>query len=257
MTASFGDIIRRWRAIRRYSQLDLSLEAEISARHLSFLESGRANPSRAMVLTLSSALAMPRSAANLAMRAAGFAPAFPQLADDAPDLAPVRAAVDMTLDNHAPLPAVAIDREWNVLSANAPMTSLFAAIGADGLTNMLDALIALGETDIIENWEETALLALVRLRAEIDETGGDTTLEKQARLLAASPRLESHDLGAVNLNQAVIPSVFLIGGERLAMFSAIAQFGTVQDVAASEIRLEMFFPADAATRRYFEDATAA
>lgn len=257
MKATFGDIIRQWRAIRRYSQLDLSLEAEISARHLSFLESGRASPSRAMALKLSTALAMPRSAANLALRAAGFAPAFPQLADDAPDLAPIKAAVDMVLENHAPLPAVAIDRGWNVLSANTPMTALFAAIGAAGVTNMLDALIALGETDIIENWEETALLALVRLRTEIDETGGDAALEEPARILAASPRLQSQDITAVDLNQAVVPSVFRIGGERLAVFSAIAQFGTVQDVAASEIRLEMFFPADAATRRYFEDAAAA
>jgi transcriptional regulator with XRE-family HTH domain len=252
----FGDLIREWRSIRRFSQLDLSLEAETSARHVSFLESGRARPSRGMVLKLSEALQMPKAIANQALFAAGFSPAYPQLAEDAPDLAPIRAAIETVLKKHAPLPAIAIDQHWNIIAANGPALALFGALGLAGAANMIDALLLAAQTDAVENWEETSLLALARLRAEISQLGGDATLDALARKLAGHPRLAEADLGAIDLNQAVIPSVFNVAGRRLSMFSTIAQFGTVQDVAASEIRIEMMFPADEPTQRYFDGAQA-
>ncbi|MEX0645966.1 MAG: helix-turn-helix domain-containing protein [Parvularculaceae bacterium] len=250
----FGDLIREWRSIRRYSQLDLSLEAETSARHVSFLESGRARPSRGMVLKLSEALQMPKAIVNHALLAAGFSPAFPQLAEDAPDLAPIRAAIDTIMKNHAPLPAIAIDQHWTIIAANGPALALFQALGLVGAANMIEALILAADGDAIENWVETSLLALTRLRAEIIHLGGDAVLDGLARKLAGHPRLADADLGAIDLNQAVIPSVFRVDGRRISVFSTIAQFGAVQDVAASEIRVEMMFPADEATRRYFEGA---
>lgn len=254
MTVTFGDIIREWRGLRRFSQLALSLEAETSARHLSFLESGRASPSRAMVLKLTQALQMPKAAANQALAAAGFAPVYPQLAVNASELAPIRAAVEMTLANHEPFPAVAIDQHWDITGANNAALALFAALGLAGQTNMLEALTAAAAGDAIVNWEETALLALQRARAELIALGGDARLKEKIDRLAGHPRLAGGELSLINLNQAVIPTRFRAGGSSLSMFSTIAQFGSVQEVAASEIRIEMMFPADEATRRYFHAA---
>ncbi|MEE2692657.1 MAG: helix-turn-helix domain-containing protein [Pseudomonadota bacterium] len=251
MTTTFGDILREWRGLRRFSQLALSLEAEMSARHLSFLESGRASPSRAMVLRLAEALQMPRAIANHALQAAGFAPAYPQLGAGAVDLAPIRTAIDVTLSNHEPFPAVAIDQHWDILAANSAALTLFAAIGLAGQSNMIEALTAAGDGEAIENWEETALLALQRTRAEMIALGGDARLKTLADRLAAHPRLADGDLSSINLNQAVIPTRIRVDGSSLAMFSTIAQFGSVQDVSASEIRIEMMFPLDDATRRHF------
>ncbi len=252
MGEAFGDILREWRGVRRLSQLQLSLEAGVSARHVSFLESGRASPSRAMVARLAEALSMPKEIANRAMHAAGYAPAFPQFAPDDAALDPVRAAVTQMLRRHEPLPAVAIDRRWDILEANEGALRLFEATGLAGAGNLMDALIAAGETDVISNWEEVAFLALSRLRAEIIHLGGDRTLARYAAQLAARPRFKTADPDAIDFSQAVIPTRFAIGPERLALFTTIASFGAVQDVMASEIRVEMMFPLDAETRAYFD-----
>lgn len=251
MATAFGEIIKEWRSIRRYSQLQLSLEAEISARHLSFLESGRAQPSRSMVTKLADALQMPKEIANQAMNAAGYAPAFPQLPINDNALSPVREAVSLMLANHHPLPAVAIDRHWDIVDANSAAAAFFEALGVSGASNLFDALGAAGEGDVIENWEETALLALARLRTEIIQHGGDRILERYAAQIASHSRLSAFDPDTVDFNQAVIPTVMNVAGKRLSLFSTIAQFGTVQDVAACDIRVEMMFPADAETRSYF------
>lgn len=250
MKLEFGAILRDWRMLRRLSQLDLALAAGVSSRHLSFLESGRAAPSRDMILKLASALDMPKPAANEALKAAGFAAAFPALPPHAPDLAPVRKAIAMTLERHAPFPGVAIDRGWNVIDANEPAIALFAPFGP--VSNMIELLVAVAGTGLVENWEETALLSLLRLRAEITHLGGDPALEALAMRLAEHPRLAAFEFGAVDFNQAVIPTTLNLGGERLSLFSTIAQFGSVQDVDASEIRIELMYPADAATAAFFE-----
>lgn len=252
MASTFGDMVKEWRAIRRFSQLQLSLEADISARHLSFLESGRAQPSRAMVIKLANALNMPKDTANNAMQVAGFAPAFPELEKDASDLAPVFEAVAHMLATHDPFPAIAIDRHWDVVNANTSAITLFAATGVEGAANLVDALCAAGESDVIDNWEETAILALARLRAEIGQLGGDRVLERYAAQIAEHPRLASADLGDINFAQAVIPSVFNLNGRKVAVFTTMTAFRTVQDVNVSDLRVEMMFPADEATKRYFE-----
>jgi len=248
MKMDFGAILRDWRQLRRLSQLDLSLAAGVSSRHLSFLESGRAAPSRGMVLKLADALGMPKGAANDALKAAGFAAAFPMLPAHAPDLEPIRRAISITLERHAPFPGVAIDRVWNMINANEPAIAMFSPLGPVG--NMIELLIA--AVDIIENWEETALLALARLRAEIAHLGGEETLEGLATRLAEHPRLARFDIGGVDFNQAVIPTTLLLSGRRLSLFSTIAQFGSVQDIEASEIRIELMYPADDETAAYFD-----
>jgi transcriptional regulator with XRE-family HTH domain len=252
MKQEIGAILRDWRQLRRLSQLDLALAAGVSSRHLSFLESGRAAPSRGMVLKLANALGMPKSAANEALKAAGFAAAFPVLPAQAPDLEPVRKAISMTLERHAPFPGVAIDRSWNIVDANEAAIALFAPVGP--VSNMVELLIAVATTGLVENWEETAFLSLLRLRAEISHLGGDAALEALAARLAEHPRLAAAELGAVDFNQAVIPTTLNIGDRRLSLFSTIAQFGSVQDVEASEIRIELMYPADDATATFFESA---
>lgn len=248
----FGAILRDWRQMRRLSQLDLALTAGVSSRHLSFLESGRAAPSRGMILRLAAALDMPRPAANDALKAAGFAAAFPSLAPHSSDLAPVRQAISMMLERHSPYPGVALDRGWNVIDANETAIALFAPMGP--VSNMIELLIAAAETGLVENWEETALLTLIRLKAEIAHLGGDERLKALATRLAEHPRLAAADIGAVDFNQVVIPTILRLGGERLSIFSTIAQFGTVQEVEASEIRIELMFPADKETAAFFEKA---
>lgn len=251
MSGTFGDILREWRGIRRYSQLDLSLEAATSARHVSFLESGRAKPSKNMVLKLSDALGMPKAIANQALNAAGFTAAFPQLPADAAALAPVHDAIRLMLENHDPLPGLAMDRHWDIIDANPAAMALFSALEITGAGNMIDALGAVAESDIIENWEETALLAIARLRTEIAHLGGDRVLERYVSQLASHPRLQNVDLGEIDFAQAVIPSIFNLNGQRLSLFTTLAQFGAVQDVVACDIRVELMFPSDDATREYF------
>ncbi len=244
MQSEFGSILKQWRKVRRFSQLDLSLEAELSARHLSFLESGRSKPSREMVLRLTDALQLPRPAANQALNAAGFAPVYPSLPDDAPELAPVNQAIDNMLDKHDPYPGIAVDRYWNVVKSNQGAQMLLAVAGSEGPVNMMDVLINSAELDLLENWEEAALLSLSRLRTEILELGGDEKLSALMQRLSSLERLKNADISAINLNQAVIPTILKIGETRLSLFSTIAQFGSVQDVRAGETRIEMMFPMD-------------
>lgn len=250
MTTSFGGIIREWRQLRRFSQLQLSLEAGLSSRHLSFLESGRAQPSRSMVLRLADALAMPKDVANSALHIAGFAPAFPSLKQDDAALQPVRAAVEHMLRNHAPFPAVAIDRWWTVTSANAGAAALFSALRVSGAVNMIELLIAVRDQDVIENWDENAHLVIARLKSEIAYFGGDDRLNAlRQKLTDALPNGEQS--AAFDSARAVIPTKMRLGENRLSLFSTIAHFGSVQDVNASDIRIELMFPADEATRNFF------
>ena len=203
-----------------------------------------------MVLRLANALQMPREATNAAMHAAGFANAYSRRCANDAALEPVRKAVAHMLSAHEPYPAVAIDRAWTIVAANAPAVRLFSLVGAAGAANMIDALLAAAEGEAIENWEETAVLSLSRLRAEIIATGGDRVLEQYSEKIAAHPRMKRFDTSQVDFSQAVIPTIFSVGGVRLSLFSTIAQFGTVQDVAAADLRIEMMFPADDASERW-------
>lgn len=251
---AFGPLLRDWRRIRRMSQLDLALAADVSSRHVSFLESGRAGPSRAMVLRLAEALNMPRETANEALGAAGFAAAFPALPPDADALAPVREAVRLTLANHAPYPAVVIDAHWDLVDANPPAMAFFTLAGVAGAGNLVDAFLAAAASDVIENWEEIALVMRTRIRAEIAAAGGDRTLERFADAIDKHPRLADFDASRVDYSRAVAPTVFRADGVRLSLFSVFAHFGGVQDVRAADLRIELMFPADEPTRDWFRRA---
>lgn len=252
MRSEFGSILKEWRKVRRFSQLDLSLEAEMSARHLSFLESGRSNPSRAMVLRLSEALQLPRPMANQALHAAGFSAVYPSLPENAPELAPVHQAIATMLDHHDPYPGIAVDRHWNIVRSNGGAEMLLGLSNPGDAANLMDILINSAEMDLIENWDEVAMLSLTRLRTEILELGGDEKLSALMQRVAGLERVKNIDMGSINLNQAVIPTILRLGETRLSLFSTIAQFGSVQDTQASETRIELMFPMDDETIQFFE-----
>ena len=237
----FQASLRMWRQARRLSQLDLALEADVSSRHISFLETGRARPSRDMIGRLGDALQLPLDARNQLLTHAGFAPRYPARDWQEAEMAPVRAAVRHMLDNHAPFPALALDRLWTVTDMNGPAARLFGLLGV----GPGDSLLALVTSDLlpqmVENWPAVARHAALRLRTESAAQGGVPELDAAAAHLAAVP-------GQADGPPApVVPTIFNTGTLRLAMFATIAQFGTPEDLALDDLKIELYFPADAAT----------
>ena len=248
MDTTFGAVLKEWRGKRRMSQLDLGLTANVSARHISFLETGRARPSRPMVASLCEALEVPRAARNAVLNAAGFAPAYRRRPLDDAEMAHVRSAVDWMLDRHVPYPAMALDRHWRVVKANGPMRAMLAALGLGEGDSLLDAMLDAGRMQqAIENWEEVARHLIARLRTESAHLGGDAELDRAVASLVATigPTATAAPDQALS---AVIPTRYRAGDACILSFiSTMAQFGTAEDIALSELRIEMMFPADAAT----------
>jgi transcriptional regulator with XRE-family HTH domain len=246
MDQTFGALLKDWRSQRRMSQLDLGLAANVSARHISFLETGRSHPSRPMVIQLSETLNVPRSARNVLLDAAGFSPAYRSRDLDAEEMAYVRAAVDWTLGRHDPFPAIALDRHWSVVAANRCGLMLLAGVGLDIDDSLLDALTRSEDMKAaIVNWPEVARHTMMRLRTESAHLGGDPVLESAAEKLADEIGELPHQTGPL---PAVIPATYRAGGMELTFFSTIAQFGTAEDIALADLKIELMFPADDATR---------
>jgi transcriptional regulator with XRE-family HTH domain len=253
-TRSVGDCLREWRQRRRMSQLDLALEAEISQKHLSFIESGRSVPSREMVLNLTEQLQVPLRERNVFLLAAGYAPMFSERSLDDPTLAPARAAIDLVLRGHEPFPALAIDRHWNLVAANAALQPLLAGVSDPALlkppVNVLRlSLHPAGLAPSIANLAEWRSHLIDRLRHQIS-LSGDPALADLLRELAAYPVPEDkagkngipHDYAGI-----VVPLRLATEHGILSFFSTTTVFGTPVDVTLSELALESFFPADAAT----------
>jgi transcriptional regulator with XRE-family HTH domain len=252
---AFADHLRTWRGRRGLSQLALAGRAEISQRHLSFLELGRAAPSRDMVLRLAAALDVPLRQQNALLVAAGFAPVWRETALDAPELSPVQRALDYMLAQQEPFPAVVVDRHWTLLRANQGAGRLVAflvgPLRPDAAVNLADALVA---PDVLRpylrNWAEVVHYFI---RSVAADAAGDGTAETAA-LLA---RLRGYaDVPGVlaSLDDAVDPVVpmhFEKDGTALRLFTTIATLGTPRDVTAQELRVESFFPMDEATAAIF------
>ena len=249
---SFGPLLREWRQRRRVSQLDLALEGNISARHLSFLETGRARPSRDMVLHLAEHLAVPLRERNILLTAAGFAPAFGERRLDDPALAEARAAVELVIQRHAPYPALAVDRHWMVVAANDALAPLLAGADAALLRPPVNAMrLALHPAGIaprIVNYAEWRGHLLDRLRQQVEATADPMLIALRKELQAypapspqrpAAPRREYASM--------VVPLELATEAGVLAFFSTLTLFGTPVDVTLSEIALECFYPADAKT----------
>lgn len=252
MTSSFGTVLKEWRAVRRLSQLDLGSLAEVSPRHISFLESGRSNPSRTMVLHLTEMLDVPRQERNRFLRAAGFSPIFPKHDPDGSEMAPIRDAIAWTLDRHDPFPAIVIDRHWNVVSSNKAASLMFAFLGVDQKVNMIDLFVEDGGAkDLVVNWPEVGYFLLTRLRTENAAVGGDEVLARAIATLSADPSIT---VPATSPLPPALPVTLRLGESEVSLLSTIAQFGTAEDIALADQRIELFFPADEATRTLFLSA---
>jgi transcriptional regulator with XRE-family HTH domain len=256
-----GDHLREWRQRRRLSQLDLALEAEISTKHLSFLETGRAQPSREMVLRLAEQLGIPLRERNVLLVSAGYAPVFPQRSLVDPALQAARKAVDLVLKGHEPYPALAVDRHWTLIAANAAVAPLIASADPSLLEPPVNVLrLSLhpkGLAPRIENLAEWRAHLLARLRQQIDVTA-DGTLTKLMDELAAYPAPGGTKSPRTNLVDAyagvVVPLRFATEAGTLSLFSTTTIFGTPVDVTLSELAIESFFPADATTAAMLRSA---
>ncbi|HEX8901015.1 helix-turn-helix transcriptional regulator [Vitreimonas sp.] len=247
---SFGEHLRSWRQRRRMSQLDLASEAGISTRHLSFVETGRAAPSREMVLQLAEHLELPLRAQNALLVAAGFAPRFGERALDDPDLAAVRAAMELVLKAHAPNPALAIDRCWNLVAANESALKLMGDVAPALLAPPANVLRASlhpdGLAPRILNLGEWRAHIFARLERQVDVTGDPALTD----LLAELRTYPAHGAHAPPLREAapvITPLKLKTAAGVLSMFGVTTLFGMPQDVTLDELAIETFFPADAAS----------
>jgi transcriptional regulator with XRE-family HTH domain len=259
----FADGLRWWRAHRGLSQLDLAGAADVSQRHISFLESGRTKPSREMVLRLAAVLEVPLREQNALLLAAGYAPAWRQSELGAIESQAIGQALDFMLRQQEPFPAILVDRTWNLLRANMGMQRLSAFLGGSdpsappapaGPVNMAELLLAPdGLRSLLANWEEVALYFLRSVRADAIADGTPETAALLKRLLAFP--------GLPALSQIAVPAEpqapaltmhFRVGATSLRLFTTLATLGTPHDVTLQELRIESFFPADDETRRLFE-----
>jgi transcriptional regulator with XRE-family HTH domain len=236
------------------SQLDLAVEARVTPRHVSFVESGRAQPSREMVLVLAGALDVPLRERNQLLLAAGYAPLYRETGVDEPAMSQVRAALDRVLRHHEPFPAVVMDRHWDILMANAAATLMFAwLLGGERSERPANVLRLMfdpgGLRPFVANWEQVGEALVQRVHREaIGGVPDDRTAALLRELLAlpgVPERWRAPDLTAAPL--PVIPVEFRKGRLAVSYFSMVTTVGTPQDVTAEEIRLESFFPADEAT----------
>ena len=238
------------------SQLALASEAQVSPRHVSFVESGRSRPSAAMVLTLARALDVPLRERNQMLLAAGHAPIYPQADLDAPAMAPVRAAVERILDHHAPFPAMVKDRHWNLITSNEPARALFGWLLGERVSRPINVVRLMFDPDglrpHIANWDEVAGMLIQRVHREA--VGGTPDLDTQDLLDEALARpgvpevWRSPDF--VLPPTPMLPIVFAKDGLMLRYFVMVTSLGTPLDITAQELRIECSYPADEATERH-------
>lgn len=267
LSRTVGDMLREWRQRRRMSQLLLASEAEISTRHLSFVESGRALPSREMVMHLAERLEVPLRARNALLVAAGYAPLYRERQLSDPQLDAAREAIDLVLKGHEPYPAVAVDRHWTIVAANNALAPLLTSAKPALLEAPVNALrLSMhpdGIASQIANWHAWRAHLLSRLQRQV-EVSADATLAALYDELAdyptpanAEPADDSH---ASPLEQIAVPLRLRTELGVLSFFSTTTVFGTPVDVTLSELAIEAFFPADPQTAdalRQFADTRAA
>jgi transcriptional regulator with XRE-family HTH domain len=248
---SVGPLLRDWRRRRHLSQLELALDAGVSARHLSFVETGRARPSAEMVLHLAERLGVPLRERNRLLLAAGHAPVFEQRDLDDPEMTPIRQALQLILDGHEPFPAVVVDAAWEMVAANRAVGLLTEGVAPELLEPPLNVLrVSLhpdGLAPRIANLGEWRAHLLERLERQITLTA-DPALKSLLDELLGYPGPDAPARGGVPAgHELAVPLRLRAGGGELAFISTIATFGTAVEVTASELSIESFFPADRRT----------
>ncbi|MDU8941874.1 helix-turn-helix domain-containing protein [Rhodophyticola sp. MJ-SS7] len=255
---AFPVFLKTWRKRRRLSQLDLSLQSGMSQRHISFLETGRSNPSRFAIAQIAEALEMPAAEVDAMLLSAGFAARSSRGGRDAATQAAIDASIDHVLQGHAPYPAVSVDRIWNLVKANEPARAFFARVGAPGDGNLIREILAPGPLrDAIVNWGEVAraLLRLLELEAARRPHDAEAhalladllALDGVQALMATPPGPRTDPVLAIKIR---------IGADVLELFSLIATIGMSADAALDDLRIETLLPANDATRAWFARAFA-
>ena len=250
-----GTLLCEYRKRNRLSQLDLSLMAEVSSRHISFIETGRTQPSRSMLLRLAEVLNLPHRESNLLLNSGGFSPAYTELQPNSTELEPIRQALNLILENHNPYPALVMDSNYNLLMANTAQQNLSGQIMSaieDPTNNVLEAVF---RHDIFRpllgNWEEVASHLLRRLRRQVlayDRPEHHTLMEK---LLAMDPPEDWQSPDDFADDGPVLTVDYKLGDLTLKLFTTLTQFGTALDTGVEEILIESYFPADDTTRLFF------
>lgn len=261
---AFGQMLKQWRSQRNFSQLDLSVASDVSQRHISFVESGRARPSRTMVLKLATVLDVPLRQQNKMLTAAGFAPIYSEFDLDAPEVAPIRRALEFMLRQQAPYPALVMDRYWNSIKMNRGAEQVIGWLLAgqamppelSGQVNLMKLMLhPNGLKQHVENWPAVATYAIHRVHRESLE-GQDEQSQKlfeellnypSVRELWQTPAEDSWHLPLLTVN-------FAKEGRQLSFFTTLTTLGTPHDITLQELRLECLFPADESTEKQFTSA---
>ncbi|WP_209045859.1 helix-turn-helix domain-containing protein [Rhizorhabdus histidinilytica] len=256
-TAPLGDVLRELRGARGVSQLELALRCEISPRHLSFVETGKSQPSREIIERIGEELELSLRERNGLHLAAGYAPRYRETPLDAPELAIIREAIEATLAQQLPYPAFVADRHWNIVMANAGMATLMRALRPEGLAhdNVLRQLF--DPTDLrpfVVNWEEVAGDLLRHFRYDVMRSPFDAEGRALLDEVLAYPDIPTH-WRRLDLSDAPLPmlrTVFALPEGQLSFLSTIAQFGTAWDLTVQEVRVEAMHPTDDFTRDWFQ-----
>ena len=258
--ATFTNLLRSWRKQRGFSQLALALASDVSQRHLSFLESGRSQPSREMILRLGTVLEIPFRDQNTLLTAAGFAPVFVESDLSAPELAPVRQALDFMLNQQEPYPAIVMDRYWNQLEINKAAQRLFEYLVTPeqlmeccSFSGQLNLMKAMFHPHVFRpamtNWEAVATVLIRRVHREAMATGEDSVSHTLFQELLTFPDVQSlWQSNEIETWQApLLTVVFKPDQQELSFFSTLATLGTPYDITLQELRIECLFPADQLT----------
>lgn len=260
----FARLLKSWRERRKCSQLELALDAGVSQRHLSFLESGRAQPSREMILQLAEVLGVPLRERNQLLHAAGFAPVFTQHTLDQDEMNAVRQALDMMLKHHEPFPALVVNREWNLVQANTAAQrfigllenpdDVWQRVDPGGGRNVMRMTFHhAGMQPLLRNWDQVATLLLSRLQREVAADPTHTALRQLFDDISAYPHVapQWHNTPWNATPPPILPLTLGMGDQELKIFSMISTFGTALDITAEELRVETFFPADEFSAQFF------
>jgi transcriptional regulator with XRE-family HTH domain len=248
-----GALLKEWRAARRLSQLDLALEADVSARHLSYVETGKAQPSREMVARLADALHMPLRERNALLLAAGYAPDYPETPLATSDMAQVRRAVELILEHQEPYPAFVLDRFWDIVATNRAAVRVGGVLrggAAPVHANMVRQFFDPADLrPVVVNWEEIAGDLIRHLHDQVaavpSDPRGRALLEDVLRYPGVPARWHARELAAAP--SPLLTVHFRVGAQELRFFSTITTFATPSDVTLDELRIESVFPADEAT----------
>jgi transcriptional regulator with XRE-family HTH domain len=259
--AHVGALLRDWRAARRLSQLDLALATNVSSRHLSCIETGRAQPSREMVLRLAAVLAIPLRERNALLGAAGYAPVYRDSGLAAPELERAQQAVELILRQQEPYPAIVVSRHWDLLAANQGAKRIFGWMVGAPLPHTNIARLSFdpaGLRPFVVNWEEVALDLIGRLRCDATASPSDVRARSLLNDILAHPdvptRCLDHELGALPAPVATI--TYRKGAIDLTFFWTVTTFVTPRDITLEELRIDCSFPADESTAQFCRDLAA-